>query len=162
MITQSRLKELLSYNEKSGEFVWKISRGRNAKIGDLAGCKNLNGYWIIGVDHRPYRAHRLAWLFVFGLWPKADIDHINGVRTDNRIGNLREATRSENLANKKCQSNNRCGVKGVYLHHDGRFRAQVRMNGKNIHLGLFDTAEQANSAYFEKAKQLFGVFARSE
>lgn len=160
MLTQSRLQHILHYDPITGVFTWKIARGRYAGIKSVAGYTNSNGYCLISVDGKRLRAHRLAWLYVFGRWPVADIDHVNGDRADNRFANLREATRSQNLANKDKSRNNRSGVKGVHVHYDGRFRAQIRKDGQKFHLGVFATAEQAHAAYRQKAVELFGSFAR--
>lgn len=121
MLTQAKLKELLEYDPISGVFRRKINIG-GAKIGDIAGTDNGDGYMKIRVAGKSYKAHRLAWLYVMGRWPKNDIDHINGVRCDNRIINLREATRAENKQNtRKANSNNRTGLLGVMPRNGRKF-----------------------------------------
>src|SRR3990167_3120706 len=106
MISQQRLKELLSYNPNTGEFTRLVATGIHGcnKAGVVVGCLSdhpTQGYILIRVNNDGilYRAHRLAWLYVYGFWPPADIDHINGNRSDNRIVNLRSVTRSQNLQN---------------------------------------------------------------
>ena len=157
MLTQSRLKEILIYDQEAGLFRRKIDVG-GAKIGDIAGTDNGDGYLKIRVDGKSYKAHRLAWLYVMGRWPEKDIDHINGVRCDNRIVNLREATRAENKQNTRTANvNNGSGMLGAVRRND-RWQAKIRVNGKQLHLGTFDTAEDANAAYL-KAKATIHPFS---
>ena len=160
MLTAEELRELLAYDLATGVFTWRRDV-HHVKTGQKAGGKNLEGYWVITVNRRGYRAHRLAWLHVYGVWPRAEIDHINSVRDDNRIANLREATRAENNRNRKKQHNGRCSLKGIYL-AKGRFRAQIRAHGKTTHIGYYDTEEEAHAAYVAAAEKEFGAFARAE
>lgn len=100
-MTQEELHQLLEYNPETGEFFWKSCVSKRIKVGQKAGsiCK-IHGYELIGIKNKQYRAHRLAWLYVYGKWPNPEIDHINRVKTDNRIANLREADRSMNNLNR--------------------------------------------------------------
>ena len=100
-MTQEELHQLLDYNPETGEFFWKSCPAKKIKFGQKAGsiCK-IHGYVLIGIKKKQYRAHRLAWLYVHGKWPYPEIDHINRVKTDNRIANLREADRSMNNLNR--------------------------------------------------------------
>ena len=108
---------------------------------------------MISIDGRKHLAHRLAWLYVNGYCPPGDIDHINGDRAANRISNLRLATRSENLQNQsKAQKHNKTGLLGV-SHRRGKFRAQIRVDGKKMHIGTFPTPEEAHTAYLEAKRQ---------
>ena len=158
-LTQQRLRELLDYDAETGEFRWRVSQGGKAKAGDKAGCRQPRGYWKIRIDGKDYRPHRLAFLYAHGRFPSQDIDHRNGIRHDNRLSNLREATRSENLANGKVR---RLGLKGVHFHkRQGKWQAQIQKNGKNFHLGTFDTELEAHAAYVQAANQLHGEFARA-
>ena len=168
MLTQERLKELLSYNSESGEFIWKIRRSRGALAGGIAGRISKakrdagGGYRWIGIDGKEYLAHRLAWLYMTGVEPQGDIDHRNTDRADNRFANLREADGSQNMANKVRQANNTTGFKGVSLNKaTGKFVASIQRGGAYKYLGLFKTPEQAHAAYAAEAKSLFGDFARS-
>jgi len=97
MLTQQRLKEVLVYNPCSGTFRWRKSRLK-AKAGKLAGCRRSDGYLLIKIDGRSYRAARLAWFYTYGEWP-TEIDHINRDQTHDSIWNLRNATRIENVRN---------------------------------------------------------------
>lgn len=107
-------------------------------------------------------AHRLAWLYVYGEWPDAEIDHINGNTGDNRISNLRPATRAQNGANRGRQTNNASGVKGVCWHaQSGKWRAMIRISGKSRHLGLFNDIGAAAAAYARATVNRNGEFART-
>jgi hypothetical protein len=155
-LTQARLKQVLNYKPEIGEFSWLISKSPNAQIGSRAGNIDQKGYCIIGIDGKMYRAHRLAWAHVHGYFPK-ELDHINRIRSDNRLANLRPATRSQASANTKVKINNRAGLKGVRRQR-GRWQARILYHGKYVHLGTFDTSVEAHAAYCYAAKRLFGEF----
>jgi hypothetical protein len=163
MIALERLKTLLHYDETTGGFVWLVSPANNVPAGSVAGSiHRIQGYRVIRVDGKAERAHRLAWLYVTGENPPEQIDHINGVRSDNRFCNLRPATNGQNQQNSKTQSNNRLRIKGVCrCKKTGRYKAQIGHNGENIFLGRFDTPELAHAAYVAAATKLFGKFARA-
>ncbi len=159
-LTQERLKELLSYDPESGLFVWRIARGGRMPGSDAGTVTNR--YLIINVDRRLYRAHRLAWLYSYGSWPVADIDHIDGDRLNNRISNLRQASRSENMQNQHtARSNNRSGLLGVHYmkrgHRLRRWYSKIKVGEKQKMLGYFLTPEEAHEAYL-KAKKLHHPF----
>ena len=157
MLTQSELKELLSYNPDTGVFHWVVTRG-GARAGTVAGYKNNRGYWHIWVNGRAYQAHRLAWLYEYGKFPEGGLDHINRIKVDNRLCNLREATAAQNNANTKTYKTNHLGVKGVRL-RGNRYQARIRVNGKTIYLGCFDSVEDAHMAYCSAAKKHYNEFA---
>lgn len=150
-ITQARLRELLHYDNETGLFTWRITLCNRAINGNVAGYKNGRGYWHIGFDGKVYSAHRLAWLYVYGEFPKNDIDHINGDKTDNRIANLRDVETSINCQNRrKARTGNKSGVLGASWHKRfGKWSAKIRVDGKSIHIGYFDTPEEAGRAYLE-------------
>jgi hypothetical protein len=158
MLTQERLKELLHYDPETGVFTNRMSRGR-AKAGAIAGCLT-KGYVRICVDGRLHEAHRLAWCYVNGCWPREQIDHINCVKSDNRIANLREATNTENARNAPGHRNTKSGKKGVYP-DGGRWRAMI-YNNNLIHLGCYATIDEAHAAYAAAARIHCGDFARTE
>lgn len=159
MITADEVRRLFDYNPSSGLLSWRLSNSPRAHIGSQAGCKKPNGYIQVDIRKRAYKAHRLAWLHFYGQWPSGHIDHVNGVKDDNRIKNLRVATNSQNQANVQIRKNSRSGLKGASF-QAGRWRAQIKFNRKNISLGYFDTAYEAHLAYAAKARELFGEFAR--
>jgi len=157
-LSQTRLHELFDYNSTTGEFFSKTARASCVKIGERAGGINSNkGYWEICIDGKKYAAHRLAFLYTHGYLPK-ELDHKDRNRSNNRIANLRPASRSENAANSKAQRNTRSGRKGVWWHGTG-WQAVIRRKGQRFHLGTFSTPELAHAAYMAKARALFGEFA---
>ncbi len=152
---------LLNYDDLTGVFTWKADRGRLAKKGSIAGCLRRNGYIEIVIHSRLYKAHRLAWLYVHGDIPTVYIDHINGVRSDNRIANLRLASFCENQRNCKRKSTNSSGVKGVSWHARlKKWRARIYTHNKRLHLGLFTCLEEAEKAIQSARNQFHGQFAR--
>lgn len=150
MITQAELKEYLSYNADTGDFYWLKKPRRSTAIGGVAGGVH-RGYWAIGLFGKSYPAHRLAWLYTYGEFPPHMIDHINRNKLDNRMCNLRPATRAENCRNTHLYSNNTSGHRGVMkrILTTGRVRwvAAIRRNGKLKILGSFDTPEEAGVRY---------------
>jgi hypothetical protein len=154
MLTQEKLKELLQYNTTSGEFKWIRSKGR-AKAGSVAGCTDKDGYILIGINSRLYKAHRLAFLYMTGSMPSIDldVDHINGITGDNRWDNLRIATRSQNSMNRDS--------KGYYYSSkQSKYRALIQVGYKKIDLGGFDTEQEARSAYLNAVDKYHGEFGR--
>ncbi len=159
----SEVSEFLSYCPETGEFRWKKSPAPRAKIGAIAGRVTCKGYREIELRGSMYQVHRLAWLIVHGEWPKNEIDHINGVRDDNRICNLREATRAQNQHNRKRWSKGTISnLKGSYFHKKTqRWTSSIQCDNKRIHLGLFNSAEEAHRAYLAAAIKFHGEFARA-
>ena len=148
-----RLKELYSYDDKSGEFTRLTNAGGYA-IGSVAG-RLSNGYISIGIDGKEYGAHRLAWMYVYGEVPLFEIDHIDRNRSNNAIDNLRAATSSENNLNRKIFKNNTSGCKGVSF-TDNRWRASITIDGKRINLGRFVKYSDAVDAR-KNVEILYGV-----
>jgi len=150
-LTQDRLKELLDYDPETGEFVWKISK-RGIRAGSVAGTLKPIGYICIRVDGKLYRAHRLAWLYTYGYFPENQIDHLNGIRDDNRITNLREVSQFCNMQNQKTRSDNTSGFPGVCWRKQRRkWKAQIQIQGKRYGLGYYDTAlDAALARYIEE------------
>lgn len=159
-MNQLELKSLLSYDAFAGLFTWRVDRGK-IKAGTVAGTLDPNGYIIIYVNGKNYRAHRLAWLYLHGNEPKQFIDHINGIKSDNRICNLREATKSQNGMNTGPKKNNTSGFKGVSLcKQTGKWQSIITLDGKATRLGRFSKKEDAVKAYNTYAKQIHGEFYR--
>jgi hypothetical protein len=142
----NRCKELLAYSAESGQFIWLVTQGP-VKAGWIAGSPNKDGYIQIQIDGTKYRAQRLAWLMTFGHWPEGVIDHKDGNVANNRIDNLRDVNRLTNQQNqRRAQSSNKSGLLGVSMHY-GKYQARIRIDGKQVRLGTFETAEQASEAY---------------
>jgi hypothetical protein len=141
----SLLREVLTYDPESGELRWKVKPARNVNIGDLAGC-NLNGYRVVSIGDVDYLAHRICWALHYGEDPYPHIvDHKKGKEEGNGISNLRLATRSDNGLNRKTQSNNTSGHRGVWKQGD-KWRAKIKLNGKVISLGIYNCVEEAIAA----------------
>lgn len=151
----TNLRELLHYDEHTGVFTWIKRVGNGAKVGERAGSyQKSSGYRVLSIGLKLYREHRLAWQYVHGHLPSGPIDHVNGDTTDNRLSNLRVVTHSENMQNKKkAHKNNKSGFIGVGF-YQGLYRARINVDGKQIYLGSFKTAEEASIAYLKKKLEL--------
>lgn len=158
-LTQELLRHLLCYDKDTGIFTWNTKPMKSRVcIGHAAGNMTNKGYWEIRISGFSYKAHRLAWMHVHGLFPSDQLDHINGNRSDNRICNLREATNSQNQQNKQAeQKNTKSGLVGVSPNGSG-WRAKIVLNGKVHHLGTFKTPKLAQEAYIN-AKDRLHVFS---
>ena len=144
LLTYDRLREVLNYNPDTGLFTWIAKASSHITIGATAGRITSEGYLIINIDRLPYVAHRLVWLYTHKVWPTNSLDHINRIRDDNRLANLREATKAENAQNRKLNPINTSGVKGVHWAADRRrWKASIMLNGKLIHLGYTRLFEDA-------------------
>lgn len=153
------LSKWLDYNPETGIITWKLSIGR-AKAGKIAGNINQYGYIELHFKTKSYLAHRVAYSLVHGDISDKFIDHINGIRDDNRICNLRAASREENQRNSKRRKDNKTGIKGVqYVERDKHYVATIRNGGKQIALGFFKNIEDAKSAREDAALKLHGEFA---
>lgn len=153
MLTKDRLKEIVIYDPETGLFTWRFNRS-NKKAGEIAGCLSPLGYVLLRLEKKLYKAHRLAWLYVYGEWPNGDIDHINSVKSDNRIANIRDTTRAENKQNMvRAHKDNSCGTLGVTSHRD-KFVAQITHEGRRIYIGIYKTIEQAHAAYIAKKREI--------
>jgi hypothetical protein len=158
----NRLREVLNYDPDSGVFTWLVSTGRRTHAGDVAGCIE-DGYSRIRIDGKTHQAHRLAFLFVTGIWPRHQIDHINLNRADNRWVNLRMATRGQNTCNTRVRKVSASRIKGVYWDkRRNKWRASVTTNGKTRHLGYRDTIDEAAALYAAAAEKFHGEFARAD
>jgi HNH endonuclease/AP2 domain len=162
-LTASRLRQLLSYNPDTGLFTRLITRpgtAGKARAGSVAGTTQSAGYIQICIDGEKYLAHRLAFLYMRGSFPRGNVDHANHAPNDNRFGNLRSGSQSQNCANSRLPCTSTTGKKGVYYRPDyGNWLAMICKDGKKIYLGLFDSAEAAQQAYLKAARRLFGEFA---
>lgn len=162
MPSQEEINKLLRYEPDTGEFFWRVNRGRHGRnwAGSRTGSDRGDGYIRLIIGSRRYFAHRVAWLLVHGTEPEGEVDHINGNPSDNRISNLRIATHAQNISNSGKRKNNTSGFKGVSRGRTTGFRATIFLHGKQIHLGSFVTKEEAYAAYCKAARDLHGEFAR--
>lgn len=157
----SNIERELAYDPETGQFTWLVAkRGWNGGVraGDRAGTLK-DGYTVIGVQGRNFRAHRLAWFLMTGAFPPCDIDHANGDRMDNRWSNLRLATRPQNNVNAAPSRRNRTGIRGVSVHQSGRYEARISIGGTIKFLGLFESLSSAAEARIRAEKQAFGEFS---
>jgi len=154
-ISHPRLRELLHYDPNTGVFTRRTDNKRGCRVGDISGSVNQDGYNYLMTDRRTYASHRLAWFYVYGVWPSYDIDHINGDKLDNRINNLRDAPTQINMQNeRRPRKNNKAGLMGVHFRKDrNKWVAAVRVAGKSIRCGAFDNPEDAHKAYLEMKRK---------
>lgn len=169
MLTQEKLKELLHYDPDTGFFTWKertiYSSGKhyssstwNTRFsGKIAGFIGKDNKYRICINYKTYLLHRLAWLYIYGNFPKDQIDHINDIKDDNRILNLREASNSENMQNlKKAKIDNKSsGLLGVSFNKNiNKFVAKIKINKKQKHIGYFTNPLDAHEAYLKEKRKL--------
>jgi hypothetical protein len=156
-LTQARLKELLHYDPETGVFTWRVTRSRT-KAGSVAGTVKGDGYLSIGISRKYYRTQRLAWFYVYGVWPDGVIDHINRDIYDNRIANLRDVSvgvNAQNLAGaNRRSSTGLLGVRRVRKPNGDKFQAAIRVDGAFHYLGCFGSPEEAHSVYIEAKARL--------
>lgn len=156
------LRSLLDYSPSTGTFVWKVTRSSRTRAGMIAGTTDKQrGYVIICIGGVLFSAHRLAWQYVHGEPPAGWIDHINLNCSDNRLENLRVVDACQNGWNAKARRSSSAPYKGITKRKDcDRWQALLKFRGKVVHLGLFETPEEAHAAYCEGARKYFGEFAR--
>jgi hypothetical protein len=155
-ITQSDIKNLLWYDPESGVFRWRNPTACQIPRWAVAGCRKRDGYIRIVINGVYYAAHRLVWLYMHGSFPSHQIDHINGIRTDNRRSNLREATAKQNNENITLRRDNTSGYRGVTLNKkSGKWQATVQHKGVWVYCGLHQTAEIAANTAEQKRQELF-------
>ena len=155
MISHKKLTELVSYDQNTGLFTRLKRTAPRTNPGELAGNKNNKGYIRLMLNCKNYQAHRLVWFYVTGFWPKKQIDHINGVKTDNRIANLRLANGYESQQNRKLNKNNTSGHHGVsYDKNVKKWRARIKANGVRVSCGFYVSPEDASMAYLSAKGKL--------
>lgn len=163
-LTAKFVRSQLRYDPKTGIVRWKVRRSQRTPVGSMAGTDDLGGYRSVSFTLpsrvKRYYLHRVIFLMMTGRWPKADVDHINGNRRDNRWNNLREATRSENNWNSAIRRYNTSGHKGVTRRRDGTWIAQIRIKYKPLFLGAWDTKKEAAAAYITAARIFHKEFFR--
>lgn len=142
------IRELFKYDPHTGVVTRAKTKSSNAKVGSVVGHRNVNGYLMTRINGRTLSVHRLVWMYVYGEFPNGQIDHINGCKSDNRISNLRCGTRAENQQNQKLHSDNTSGYTGVSWRKDSnKWKAQIQVDGRKIHLGSFVNIEDAVAAH---------------
>lgn len=158
-VSHERLLYLLDFDRETGVFKWKVKNARSKyPAGSKAGCLKSLGYVCIKIDGLEYKAHRLSWFYVNGKWPDGDIDHINRVKSDNSIKNLRVVTDLENMQNRGAMKNSKSGVKGVHFcAKTKKWVAQIAFNRRRYRLGSFDGLDAAVKAYSASAKELHSI-----
>lgn len=152
-LTAENLREYLSYDPETGLFTWVKSLNPRAPVGRVANCKLPTGYIQVSIFGEQYLAHRLAWFYHYGFWPKYQVDHINGVRDDNRISNLRDVPLHTNRENMRSPIGKNPYL-GASRRKDGKWIAQLRANKKTYWLGSYGTPEEAHAAYVEAKRKL--------
>lgn len=160
MSSIEKIRDVIDYDPSTGEFTWKVLRGGCKRR--VAGYSKNGDYSIISVRGVRWKSHRLAWFHFYGEMPPPLIDHIDGNKSNNRISNLRAATKAENCRNKRIHANNTSGYKGVSWHKaTGKWMASIMTNGKTVHLGVFSDPTEAHEAYTQAARDMHGEFART-
>ena len=149
-----QLLENLSYDPEIGLFIWIKRKARNIKIGDVAGYKTTKGYIDISFNGKLYKAHRLAWFYLYKKFPIKDLDHINRNPSDNRINNLREVSSAENAQNKD--------VRGYsFSKKSNKWRSAIVVNTKKVNLGCFVTEEEAHEAYIKAKRKYHPIWSEN-
>jgi hypothetical protein len=163
MLTYERLREVLQYDPETGEFMWLITLSNRCAAGKVAGWlkqqKDKTDYLCITIDGRKYRAARLAWFYIHGVWPSVFVDHEDRDGLNNREANLRLATNSENMRNTKAQSRNRSGVKGVSF-YNRKWIAEITVNGRRVYRKGFGSLLEAATARASVVQQFHNDFSR--
>jgi hypothetical protein len=161
-ITQEELKKILNYSPETGVFKWRVSASSRAQVGDIAGCITGEGYRLITYNKCQYKAHRLAWVYIYGnISDKIFIDHVNGKKDDNSITNLRLCSNAENQRNVGISTRNTSGFKGVHLDKStGNWRVRPTLNGKAVHVGTYKNKLDAVAAYRKFCIENHGEFYR--
>ena len=158
IITKDFLLTIFEY--KNGELYWKIKTSKNTIIGSKAGSLYKNGYFVTTINYKRYYKHRLIYMMHHGYMPKI-IDHIDNNSQNNKIENLRNASSSQNMCNQKIRIDNKSGAKGIGWHKIAKkWRASIRFENKQYHLGLFDNINDAKQAISLKRIELHTNFAR--
>lgn len=154
-LTAQRLRELLHYSPETGVFRVAERTNPRMKVGDIAGTIHRTGYRYIMVSGKTHAAHRLAWLYVHGVWPSGDIDHMNGDPADNRIENLRDVPERYNMQNeRRPRKSSTSGFMGVRWREERQcWIAELSIDGKRRRLGAFKSPEDAHAAYLEAKRK---------
>lgn len=154
---QTYVQELFEY--KDGNLYWKKPLSYKTRVGSVAGSLKSTGYVVTQINGKFYKNHRLVFMLHHGYFPPC-IDHINGIRSDNRIENLREASRTQNQYNKKISGNSLTNIKNVLFNKiTGKWQVRIRINGQRINFGSYDNPEIAELVAIEARNKHHGEFA---
>jgi hypothetical protein len=156
-----KIEDAVELNFETGELTWKIRVNPSVQIGQVLGTKHGRGYKFFRLNKQFYFCHKVVWFLAYGKWPEGEVDHINGVKDDNRPENLRDVTHRQNMQNKKSQTNSTSIYKGVHWHRASKKWRSVIWDGhRKIHVGLFEGEKEAALAYDGVAREVFGSYAR--
>lgn len=155
------LRSVLNYDSRSGQFTWRVRASSRAAAGARAGSPHKEGYWLVRIKGVSYLAHRLAWFYVTGRWPRVEIDHEDRVRNNNAWFNLREATRTQQRANERIRCNNTSGARGVFRKRK-KWSARMTFNGKPRTIGSFKTVAEAKRAVDLLGCERWGAYYGTE
>lgn len=158
LLTQAEVRRLFDYDPSTGLLSWRVRTSTRVKVGDIVKCQHPKGYTQVGVHGHRCLVHHIVWLWVHGEAPSCDIDHINRDRADNRIDNLRCVSRTENLLNSRHK--NSSGFPGVHKTACGKYNAGIHFKRKRVHIGNFETAENAFLAYCDAHVRLYGQMSK--
>lgn len=172
-LTAEFVRSIFDYNPETGIFLWKhrfeickcVINWNKKHAGREAGRTTRSGYREVNINNNFYMVHRLIWLHATGEWPKNEIDHINVNKLDNRLINLREATRTQNTYNRIIKKGNNTGFRGVRFRDDVKkkqFAVCIGFKGRTINLGYYKTAEEAHEVYKKAVKKYHGEFGRTK
>lgn len=156
-LTAQRLRDLLSYDQTTGEFRWSVRTSNRISIGNVAGNPLSTGYLQICIDGHTHTAHRLAWFYVHGVWPSGQIDHLDGVRTNNAISNLRDVpvtVNRQNLRHPKSNNKSSSYLGVTFSRRRQKWVAQIVVDGRHIHIGSFQDEQTAAKAYVSAKRRL--------
>ena len=155
-LTLARLREILDYEPDTGHLIWRVRTSNRITVGRIAGSAHCAGYIQVCIDGQMFLGHRVAWFHIQGTWPAFEIDHLNGVRTDNRLVNLRDVPAAVNMQNlRRASTRSRSGILGVsWSHHSQKWTAQISLNNQQRNLGMFDSIEEAQAVYLSEKRRL--------
>jgi hypothetical protein len=146
-LTQETIRHLFSYDAETGDFAWKVQKSRNIKLGEPIKANKITGYRCVKINKKTYPVHRLIWLYLYGHWPHGDIDHKNRIRSDNRLCNLRDVSRTDNCQNITLPSHNKSGHIGIsWVKSHKSWTVYIKVDKKNKWLGYYKDINQAIAA----------------
>ena len=158
MLTQFEVRNLFDYNSESGALSRKVARSNFVSVGDQPGWIENTGYRRIHISGKSYLAHKVIWLWVTGVWPEFDIEHIDRCRSNNTWNNLRAASRASNMANGSVRKS-QTGKTGAYANKSG-YMSKIKVGNDQVYIGQFKTADEAEAAFIKKHKEIHGEFSR--